>query len=201
VSRDDGHSWATTLGNPAPFSPTTVADLRADVGAPDRVLALVIQLATADPPAPAKLLAFRSLDAGEHWSAVLPATAALLDVEAVPGSTTSLFALFAVAGGTELRRSDDSGATSVPVHTFTTAQAVSDVAVDAVAPNVLYAAGATGLLRSRDGGASWESTPGTLDAWGPYRQRLQRLWVHPTERGHVFAAPVDGGLFENRLGD
>ena len=201
VSRDDGASWATTLGNPGPFGPSTVIDLRADVGAPDGVLALVVEPRIVDPPTAAKLLAFRSLDAGEHWSAVLPGVADLLDVEAVPGSPTRLFALVAVAGGSELRRSDDSGATSVPVHTFTTAEAVSDLAVDAVASSVLYAASASGLLRSRDGGATWEATPGTFDAWGSYRNRLQRLWVHPTDRGHVFAAPADGGLFENRLSD
>lgn len=132
---------------------------------------------------------------------MLPTLAGLLDVEPMPGAPTSLFALVAVAGGSELRRSDDGGATSVPVHTFTATEAVSDFAVDAVAPNVVFAASATGVLRSRDAGATWESTPGTFDAWGSYRQRVQRLWVHPTERGHVFAAPADGGLFENRLGD
>ncbi|HEV8240608.1 MAG TPA: sialidase family protein [Thermoanaerobaculia bacterium] len=201
VSRDDGASWATTLGNPGPFGPSTVIDLRADVGAPDGVLALVVEPRIVDPPTPAKLLAFRSVNAAAHWSPVLPAVEGLLDVEPVPGSPTTLFALFAVAGGSELRRSDDGGVTSVPVHTFTTAEAVADFALDAVAPDVLYAASATGVLRSRDGGATWESTPGTLDAWGAYRQRLQHVWVHPSEPGHVFAAPADGGLFENRLSD
>ena len=30
---------------------------------------------------------------------------------------------------------------------------------------------------------------------------LVALGVHPTERGHVFASPAAGGLFENRLSD
>lgn len=201
VVNRDGASWTTTLGNPGPFAPSMVIDLRADSGAPDRVLAILVEPAAADPPTPAKLLAYRSLDAAATWSPVLPTLAGLLDVEPVPGAPTSLFALVAVAGGSELRRSDDAGATSVPVHTFTATEAVSEFAVDAVAPNVLYAASATGVLRSRDAGATWESTPGTFDAWGSHRQRVQRLWVHPTERGHVFAAPADGGLFENRLSD
>ena len=71
----------------------------------------------------------------------------------------------------------------------------------AAAPNDLYAGSAGGVLRSRDGGATWESTPSIPPAWGPYRQRILRVWAHPTERGHVFAAPSDGGLFENRLSE
>lgn len=203
VQRREGEvaPWHTTLSNAGAGGSLRAIDLRVDVGAPDGVVALALETAPGAPPPPPKLVAFRSLDAGEHWSPVLPALAGLLDVEPVPGSPTSLFALFAVAGGSELRRSDDGGVTSVPLHTFTTAEAVSDFALDAVAHGILYAPSSTGLLRSEDGGATWESTPGTLDAWGSYRNRLQHVWVHPTERGHVFAAPADGGLFENRLSD
>jgi hypothetical protein len=203
VLRREGEagSWETTLANVTAAGSLRAIDLRVDPGAPDGVVALALETAAGDPPPPPKLLAFRSLDAGRHWSPVLPALAGLLDVEPVPGAPMSLFALVAVAGGSELRRSDDGGMTSSLVHTFATAEGVSEIAVDAVAPDVLYAASANGLLRSRDAGATWASTPGTLYAWGLYRQRLQRLWVHPTERGHVFAAPADGGLFENRLSD
>ena len=203
VQRREGEAgaWETTLSNVTAGGSLRAIDLRVDAGAADRVLALALATAAGDPPPAPQLRAFRSLDAGAHWSPVLPTLADLLDIEPVLGSPTGLLALVAVAGGSELRRSDDGGGTSVSIHTFTTAEAVTDVAVDAVAPGVLYAASAVGVLRSRDGGATWESTPGTLDAWGPYRRRMQRLWVHPTERGHVFAAPADGGLFENRLAD
>ena len=60
----------------------------------------------------------------------------------------------------ELRRSDDDGATSHLVHTFATSDAVSDVATDSAAPQDLYAASIHGVLRSRDGGVTWEATPG-----------------------------------------
>lgn len=204
VQRREGEAgiWQTALPTATAGGTLRVVDLRVDPFATDGVTALALETATGTTPPMTRLVAYRSRDGGAHWSPLLPGVAGLLDVE--PGFTStqmSLFALFAVAGGTELRRSDDGGATSVAVHTFTTAEEVTDFAVDQVAIDVLYAASATGLLRSRDAGATWESTPGTFDAWGSYRQRLQRLWVHPTERGHVFAGPLDGGLFENRLSD
>ena len=202
VSRDGGANWTTTLSPATAGGSRWVIDLRVDPGAPDRLLALALETVTAQPAAPAKVAAYRSVDAGESWGPILPTvTTTLLDVEAGPGSAMTLFVLVAVPGGSELLRSDDGGVTSVSVHTFASADGVSDFAIDAVARDVLYAASATGLLRSRDGGATWKAAPGTFDAWGPYRARLRQLGVHPTERGHVFAAPVDGGLFENRLSD
>jgi hypothetical protein len=48
---------------------------------------------------------------------------------------------------------------------------------------------------------TWESTPGDFAPWGAYRNWIGHVQVHPTERGHLFAVPVDGGLFENQLSD
>ena len=97
------------------------------------------------------------------------------------------------------RRSHDDGVTSHVVHTFSLSDGVSGVATDPSAPLDLYAASKNGVLQSRDGGATWEPTPGNFNAWGAYRQLVGHVQVHPTERGHLFAVPAEGGLFENQL--
>jgi photosystem II stability/assembly factor-like uncharacterized protein len=139
---------------------------------------------------------YRSSDGGRTWLKLLDGSA---DVELVPGAPSSLYLLVSTASGRELRRSDDDGATTHLVHAFAPSEEVSDVAIDPSAPLDLYAASANGVLQSRDGGATWEPTPGNFNAWGTYRQSVGHILVHPTERGHLFAVPADGGLFENQL--
>lgn len=56
------------------------------------------------------------------------------------------------------------------------------------------------MLRSRDGGATWTNAGGPA-AWGDHRLCIRHLWTDPTSPRHLFVAPADGGLFENRLSD
>ena len=199
--RDDGQ-WSVTLPASTARGSLRVIDLRADRGAPERVVAIALET-LAGSPSSADFVAFRSTDAGATWNPLLGGASGVVDVEAVPGRPATLYALVTIAagtGGTELRRSDDDGRTAVTIHTFAAADAVTDLALDGVTGD-LYAASAAGVLRSRDDGATWESTPGSLTPWGLYRQHILHVWAHPTERGHLFAAPADGGLFENRLSD
>jgi photosystem II stability/assembly factor-like uncharacterized protein len=207
LSENDGASWQTTLSNTIPASAQhpaggsrRIVDLVVNPFAPERVIARTLESFSSGLPPPSTPVPaiYRSADAGRTWLKLLDGSA---DVEFVPGSPSSLYLLESTANGTELRRSDDDGATSHLVHTFATSDGVSDVATDPSAPLDLYAASGDGVLQSRDGGATWEPTPGNFNAWGAYRQSVGHVQVHPTERGHLFAAPFDGGLFENQLTD
>jgi len=205
ISENDGASWQVTLSKVIPTSPEhpaggsrRVVDLVVNPFATDRVIARTLEsFATGVPlPSTSAPVIYRSSDAGRTWLKLLDGSA---DVEFVPGAPASLYLLESTANGSELRRSDDDGATFQLVHTFATSDVVSDVATDPSAPLDLYAASMNGVLQSHDGGATWEPTPGNFNAWGAYRQFVARVQVHPTERGHLFAAPLEGGLFENHL--
>jgi hypothetical protein len=205
ISENDGASWQTTLSKDIPTSPEhplggsrRVVDLVVNPFATDRVIARTLESFAPGVPLPNSPVPaiYRSSDAGRTWLKLLDGSA---DVEFVPGAPSSLYLLESTANGTELRRSDDDGATSHLVHTFAANEVVSDVATDPSAPLDLYAASGDGVLQSRDGGATWEPTPGDFSPWGTYRQFIGHVQVHPTERGHLFAVPADGGLFENHL--
>jgi photosystem II stability/assembly factor-like uncharacterized protein len=194
ASEDDGRTWRTTLDNAG--GARRIVDLVVNPFSPDRVIARTLETAPGNPPNPPAPVIYHSTDAGHTWSKLLDGSA---DIEFVPGAPASLYLLESTAGGTELRRSDDDGATSHLVHTFAASDGVSDVATDPSAPLDLYAASLNGVLQSRDSGVTWEPTPGDFNAWGAYRQLIGHVQVHPTERGHLFAMPFDGGLFENQL--
>ncbi len=205
VSEDDGASWQTTLGNTLPATPEhpgggtrRVLDLMVNPYAPERVVALAQEVFSGNPPSQQALVFYRSSDAGRTWKTLLGGIEGITDVEFIAGAPSSLYLLVAT-GSNELQRSDDDGATSHLVHVFPASEAVGDIAADPSAPQDLYAASILGVLRSRDGGATWESTPGNFNSWGAYRNWIGRIHVHPTERGHLFAAPIDGGLFENQM--
>ncbi|MEA2600344.1 MAG: hypothetical protein QOF89_1336 [Acidobacteriota bacterium] len=207
VSEDDGRTWQTTLGNTLPATPEHPAggtrrgvDLLVNPYAPDRVIARAQESTSGNPRDVGTSVLYRSSDIGRTWT-LLDGADGVIDVEFVPGAPSSLYLLVSTVGGHELRRSDDDGATSHLVHVFPTSEDVGDVATDPSAPQDLYAASILGVLRSRDGGATWESTPGDFGPWGTYRRWVRHVQVHPTERGHLFAVPVDGGLFENQLSD
>ncbi len=205
ASEDDGATWQTALSKTIPTSPEhplggsrRVVDLVVNPFATDRVIARTLESFATGVPLPSSPVPviYRSSDSGRTWLKLLDGSA---DVEFVPGAPASLYLLESTANGTELRRSDDDGATSQLVHTFAAADAVSDVAADPSAPLDLYASSMNGVLQSHDGGVTWEPTPGNFNAWGTYRRYVGGVQVVPTERGHLVAAPFDGGLFENQL--
>jgi photosystem II stability/assembly factor-like uncharacterized protein len=205
ASQDDGATWQTTLSNTLPVSPQRplgggrrIVDLVVNPFAPERVIARALETtATSLPlPTPSDPALYYSSDAGRTWTKILDGSAS---VAFVAGSPSSLYLLEFAAGGVELRRSDDGGATTQLVHTFTDSEGVDDVATDPSAPQDLYAASGNGVLQSHDGGVTWEPAPGDFNAWGSYRQPVSFVQVHPTERGHLFASPGAGGLFENQL--
>ncbi|HXU45031.1 MAG TPA: sialidase family protein, partial [Thermoanaerobaculia bacterium] len=196
-STDSGATWQTTLEPAIPPTPEhpaggerNVVRLQASPYDPDRLFAFAFDYAQHNPRLPPGNPAiYRTADGGLTWSKLLDGTG---DVEFVPGAPSSLYFLT----GTELLRSDDDGAIFVVLHTFPLPQRVSGFAIDPAAPQDLYAASASGLLRSRDGGETWAPAPSAIAPWGAFRRALGKVWVDPAERGHVFAAPSAGGLFE-----
>ncbi|HEX4963336.1 MAG TPA: hypothetical protein VF173_21075 [Thermoanaerobaculia bacterium] len=195
VSEDDGTTWRTALDNAG--GGRRIVDLLANPYAPERVIARTLEfIQPPQPRDPGSPVIYHSTDAGRTWTKLLAGSA---DVEFIPGAPSSLYLLVSTAEGTELRRSDDDGATSHTVHAFPASDGVIDVATDPSASDDLYAASLRGVLQSHDGGATWETTPGDFAPWGAYRQSIGHVQVHPTQRGHLIAAPVEGGLFENQL--
>ncbi|HEV8630916.1 MAG TPA: hypothetical protein VGV61_11405 [Thermoanaerobaculia bacterium] len=206
---DDGQSWAITLASSVeasaehPLGGTrNVVDLVADSSAPERVLARALESYAGEPVVANVPVFYLSGDSGASWKALSFGGAVPLDVELVPHTVGSMVALVDAGNpSSELRRSDDDGATWRALHTFPRVEQALDAAVDPTGAEDLYVATSHGVVRSRDGGVTWETAPGSLSAWGDYRQAIARVFAHPSEHGHVYAAPYDGGLFENRLSD
>ncbi len=201
ISEDGGSTWTTALEQVIPPDLThplggirRIVDLLTNPYAPDRVIARSLEFLTGLPHDPGRIVLYKSANAGRSWSPLRDGEA---DVEFVPGEPDRLFLLFASPASTELRRSDDFGATSHPIHTFALSDEARDVAIDPNAAGDLYAATRLGVLRSRDGGATWEATAGGFAPFGSYRRALRRVQVAPD--GRLIASPNFGGLFENRL--
>lgn len=205
LSDNDGASWQTTLSGVIPTSPEhpvggtrRVVDLRVNPFAPDRVIAAALETFSSGVPLPGTSVpaTYRSADGGRTWLKFPDANAG---IEFVPGAPDSLYLVESTTQGTELRRSDDDGATAQLIHIFAVSEGVGDLAVDPSAPQDLYVSSAGAVLQSHDGGATWDPVPGDLSPWGPYRRFVGLLQVHPTQRGHLFASTFAGGLFENQL--
>ena len=205
ISEDEGVTWTNALdptfsADDHHLFPGTreVVDLVTNPYAPERVIARSLEVISGLPHDPGRTVLYKSTDSGRTWTWLRDGDA---DVEFVSEAPASFYLLFATESGTELRRSDDFGATSTLVHTFASSEAVSDVATDPHAPGDLYAATRLGVRRSRDGGATWEATAGGFNPFGPYRRWVEKVQVAPDAAGRLIASPLDGGLFENRLSD
>ncbi len=169
-------------------------DLETNPYAPDRVIAHALEFTSGLPHDAGDAVLYKSADAGRTWTTLRDGEA---DFEFVPGAPASLYLLFGTGSGTQLRRSDDFGASSSLIHTFPASDFASDVATDPSGSGDLYLATRLGVRRSRDGGVTWEATAGGWNPFGPYRRWVGKVQVAPD--GRVIAAPLDGGLFENRL--
>lgn len=139
-----------------------------------------------------------SNDGGRTWEQRSPGVNGPADFHALAVSRADNRVIYGVFG--VLQRSDDAGFTwtasgQVPAQTV-------DIAVSALDPNTVYAAGVNGLFVSRDGGTSWSPLIETLSVSlveiGPngelYAFALgQGLLFAPTEELPLETIPTDLG--------
>ena len=204
-SENDGVTWTAGIDGVVPPSPEhplggtrRFFNLETNPYAPDRVIAHALESFSGLPHAADETVLYKSDDAGRTWSWLRDGEA---DVEFVPGAPATLYLLHSTPALTAVDRSDDFGATSTRLHSFDPLDRVSDLATDPNGSGDLYAATRFGVLRSRDGGSSWNVTAGGFAPFGGDRRPQRKVQVFPGQAGRLIAAPVDGGLFENRLSD
>ncbi len=202
-STDSGQTWQVTLPRvivPSlthPFGGTlSVSHFEVARDAPRRLAAYAYEKRAGQPRDPGSPVTYLSSDGGATWIRRFDRWPAL---EFVPGSSSGLLFLAQTASGVELRVSEDDGASSAIRQTFSLADAVRDLAIDPNDPLVMYAATRQGATMSRDGGLIWTPVAGGFRPWGQFREALRSITTHPSESGRIFASPIEGGLFQNRV--
>ena len=184
-SADGGLTWTEIL-------PCGVQVLRlaVDPGNPSRVWADVV-----DPEAPSSSYRqiYGSVDMGVTWR--------YLDegelVTVAPSRPETLYAQHVGDFGIDFLRSDDHGATWSVAGPLT--GPFVDLIVDPRSPETLYGATTNrGVLRSRDGGVTWE--PVNVGLSRKRRLEVPVVVADPWEPGRLFALPWSGGgLFTARF--
>jgi photosystem II stability/assembly factor-like uncharacterized protein len=184
-SMDGGATWATIgAGLPADFRVEQIAI----ASAPSTLYAIgVVSSAGAGSP-PSEWRVYRSADAGATWSAASPLqTRPILSVTVDPRDAQVVYAGI----DSELRKTTDGGATwtTLSRNGFPLCCSFRGVVFDATDTNLFYALHAA-VLRTVDGGASWENvfTPSsqTFTASGTLvldPTNASRLLVGWSERG------------------
>lgn len=113
----------------------------------------------------------------------------------------------AATGG--IWHSEDSGASWAPVSDFLGSLAISGFARDAATPNTIYAGTSEfyytatrgiGLMKSTDGGRSWQRLPATDPAIGGDWAYVTGLAAHPTVGGIVLASTYGGAYRSTNAG-
>jgi len=96
---------------------------------------------------------FRSLDGGETWTSQPTPGVGLLSIAADPSNPSTVFG----AGGSEVYKSTDQGATWSLIYDFGGGTAAGWIGVDPKNSSVLYVSFQTGgtIFKSLDGGQSW----------------------------------------------
>jgi photosystem II stability/assembly factor-like uncharacterized protein len=184
-SPDGGRSWSAAL--PCRF---TVGQVEAE----RTVSRLVI-----DPKTPANVYAlaferrphrnvhrvYRSHDGGVTWKPLASETQAFAMAPSRPER------LYVERWGL-IRRSDDSGRTwQMLAHVGSTAAVL---VVDPKDPDVVYFSGiGRGILRSLDGGVTWEQLENGLD------RDVTALEIHPVSPRRLYAFTLGGGVFEREV--
>ena len=146
---------------------------------------------------------WRSRDGGGHWKAV-----AVLSTSFLGGTQ---FAFDAVTpqtiylAGPEVFKSTDGGVTWSQAGTYPTSAGALTIAVDPQNPRVLLTGGSQGIVRSADGGATWQTV--AIEVAGNRIFEFQALAVDPRQPSTVYAGAgvtgdggTDSGLFKSTDG-
>jgi len=124
---------------------------------------------------------FKTLDGGASWMAInsgLPANPQINVVVIDPSSRSSLYA---AVHGVGIYRTTDGGDSWTAVATGWPKNDVRDLAVDPLAPGVVYAGTAAGIYRTADAGATW--IPAGLAG-----RRINSIAIDPSTPSTVYAA-------------
>jgi photosystem II stability/assembly factor-like uncharacterized protein len=194
-SGDGGETWRTVLPHTVRTEPggdvtRTVLRLIGDPRDPSVLYAYTFESG----PGGSEYVALRSYDHGFHWRRIRTGD---LDVLAVdPANSGALYVVEKDGDQTTLLRSLDYGGLWHRVGKIPGPPQgrVSSLVVDRKHPNVLWASNDLGVLRSEDGGRTWE----------PFNAGLARAGLvgpaelvrDPAVRGRLYAMPAGGGLFE-----
>ncbi len=199
-SADGGRTWRSALGctvpagdpsDPGRLKTLIFRRLATEPGNPARVYAEVLELYSGE--GDALVWIYLSADGGAHWRALTPGEL----VTVSPSRPATLYAQRVTDSGTELLRSDDRG---VSWHRAALLELpLADLAIDPRSAEVLYGAvPGRGVLRSTDGGATWESANAGLARMGRFDVRA--VVADPWQPGRLFALPWEGGgLFAQRF--
>jgi photosystem II stability/assembly factor-like uncharacterized protein len=194
-SGDGGETWRTVLPHTVRTEPggdvtRTVLRLTGDPRDPSILYAYTFESG----PGGSEYVALRSYDYGFHWRRIRTGD---LDVLAVdPANRGTLYVAEKEGDQTILLKSRDYGGLWHRVGTIPGPPQgrVSSLVVDRKHPDVLWASNDLGVLRSEDGGRTWE----------PFNAGLARAGLvgpvelvrDPAVRGKLYAMPAGGGLFE-----
>ncbi len=201
-STDRGESWSESDEGFPHESPTAIHDLAVDPKNTN-----IIYAATTRHEATQGVGVYKSADAGQSWQAINSGLSgeALSTNAVIINPQTSSQLVVATFGG--LYRSDNAGASwqqTAPDSSF-------DVEYVADEPYTVYASTDSGVLKSRDFGASWyavnfglptaqSSSDRNPPGLGPHYHAAAGIGVDKT--GHVlYAAIQEQGLFVARLTD
>jgi photosystem II stability/assembly factor-like uncharacterized protein len=132
----------------------------------------------------------RSADGGQTWAVSALGRHEDSHVQVITFDPGGSGLVFANAGG-RLWKSQDHGATWLPLPSFDARRFIYDLAefleVDPQSPSVLYLAPAldVGLYGSKDGGNTWARIGSSVE-------QFQALWIDPARSSHLVAGTVAG---------
>lgn len=153
-----------------------------------------VRSVTIDPVTPATLYAgtsaglFKSIDGGGRWNA-LPRGADRLSITRVvvdPETSTTLYGVGTSDQASGVFKSTDGGVSWAVVR----AGLASVVAIDPVAPNVVYAVTIAGVVKTVNGGASWAAA-----STGIVAGVVSALAIDPTSTNVVYVG-TSAGVFK-----
>jgi uncharacterized repeat protein (TIGR01451 family) len=132
---------------------------------------------------------YRSADGGQTWSAANSgmASSTIYSLVVAPTNAQNVYATVGTAAGTALMNSTNGGTswTALP-----NAANVDVLAIDPVSPQILYGTGPGSIVRSVDGGTTWETIRDaqTLPAW-----LVNALFSDPNRTSDLLVATAEAG--------
>ncbi|MFY9550102.1 MAG: S-layer homology domain-containing protein [Thermoanaerobaculia bacterium] len=133
----------------------------------------------------------KTLNGGMSWSITGSGIPSGATYALAPSSPATLYAVVPGSPG-QVYRSDDGAATWTPVSSAFPSNYAGELAIDPSDPSVLFAAVSSGLLKSVDGGVTW-NPGGSLPS-------LTRLRIDPFAPAVLYAGTTAAGVYKSTDG-